>query len=1065
MSTPTPHTELFRFSSQALPEETMHVLRFTGEEGVNELFNFTIEIVSPNPGLDTGKLLSDRAVFSILREDGSKAVFSGYPARVEQGGAFNGYSYYTVELRPALWKMTRIVQSCIFLDQTLKDTVQELLRSQAFFTFPHRFDFTRMDYPRREFAMQYEESIYNYLLWRLEDQGAYYYFSQTETEDTLHFADSPISHRPQELASVLRYSPPTGLEGDRIGEVLTSFTLSQSQLPAQVILRSYNWRNPNKPIVGAAPVSGDGLGDVYLTGEDVESDAEALRLAKIRAEELVCHAKRFHGAGSVPGIRPGYTFRLTEHYNRAFNREYLVTNVLHEGSQESFINLGLGIPLENLKDHLFYRNRFTCIEAGVPYRPQRQSPRTKISGVIHAFIDGASEGSRPEIDAMGRYKLMFPFDVSGRREGKASCWIRRAQEQVGKNSGASFPLLPGTEVLVSFSDGNPDRPYITGALANAETGALTGSGNSNFSGISTPGGSSLVFKDSGEKQGLGMIIPSGSGIVMGAGSLPAGSKDSFYWMDSSAMSTNFSTLSQNMSSSFKVTQLAGGVPWNKYFTLVGGAMAGTFGAVASSLRGSSNEISESEDWGLEMAKSTSLLLQSIGDFVTAWKVGGAATSTPYAYSVTATEDAGKSILQAYPDTGQLVAGLVFDLIAKAGSLTAASAGIVDAFDPDTEKDRNLAADKDVADAQTALDTAKEDENKVNSDASATQAAKDAAKVKRIKADLALKTAKTKKEAILSYKTQSIGKLLPELLALVLMTTSNIRTIYNAGGSKGKWGGILLNAPESNINAVANNAIGLHSGHGILIESGNRLQRMLENLYDKVAKERWGSKDVKDLNVFSLGKLFNFGYSDALENTISQNEIQSRDLSFLADSTSVRYTDAEYLIESIDEIRKSFAKKHIIVAKANDGESTIVVQNTNNNWPGENGPQKPDGFGGIFLTTKGSNHKIIRIDANKFSLSIDDDSVEIKKKDGGKPSVKITGTDIVLMQSNDVTVTLASDAATIKGKTSTATLKEGTIELKTTPDKYVIGKIEINANAIKNTTGSLDIQGGAIKIIG
>jgi type VI secretion system secreted protein VgrG len=268
-------TELFRFASRALPDEVLHVVRFSGQEGINALFQFTIELVSPNMSLDTEKLLSDRATFTITREDGTRVVFNGYPARVEQGGAFHGYSYYTVELRPALWKMTHIVQSRIFLDQTLGETLAELLRSESFFSFPFALDFTRTDYPRREFAMQYEESVYDYLLWRLEEQGAYYYFEQDGEQDRIHFADSPATHLAQARGAVLRYAPVSGLEGTHSGEGVISFTLSQTHLPRRVVIRSYSWTNPNKPIVGIAPVSDNGLGDVYLTGENVESDADA----------------------------------------------------------------------------------------------------------------------------------------------------------------------------------------------------------------------------------------------------------------------------------------------------------------------------------------------------------------------------------------------------------------------------------------------------------------------------------------------------------------------------------------------------------------------------------------------------------------------------------------------------------------------------------------------------------------------------------------------------------------------------------------------------------------------
>ncbi|MCR5563127.1 MAG: hypothetical protein K6F46_07135, partial [Desulfovibrio sp.] len=96
-------TELFRFTSSALPPDTFHVTHFRGAEGLNTLFSFTIDLVSTNASVDPAKVLSAPARFIIHRDNGEDAVFQGYPARMEQGGMFNGYAYYSVELRPAFW--------------------------------------------------------------------------------------------------------------------------------------------------------------------------------------------------------------------------------------------------------------------------------------------------------------------------------------------------------------------------------------------------------------------------------------------------------------------------------------------------------------------------------------------------------------------------------------------------------------------------------------------------------------------------------------------------------------------------------------------------------------------------------------------------------------------------------------------------------------------------------------------------------------------------------------------------------------------------------------------------
>ncbi|MBO4335124.1 MAG: type VI secretion system tip protein VgrG, partial [Desulfovibrio sp.] len=549
----TNYRELFHFASQAFEPETFYVTNFQGTEGLNTLFCFDIELVSKDAAIDTDKLLNAPAVFSIHRDNGKDAVFHGYLSRVEQGGMFNGYAYYKVELRPAFWKFTQVVQSAIFLNKTVQQVAEELVNGEQFFRLPHEFRFTRQDYPAQEFAMQYGESIYEYILWRMEEQGAYFYFA--ENSDRIIFADTPQSHATSSVR--VTYSPTSGLEGNHREEVLIDFTLAQTPLPKRVVVRTFDWKNPEKVVLGSADVASDGLGDVHLTDENVESDDEATRIAKIRAEELVCRSRVFSGAGSVPCLRPGVVFTLEAHYNDKFNRDYLVTEISHQGSQESFLTLGLGIPLREKREHLFYRNTFSCIASDVPYRPARKASRAKISGVIRAFVDGAGSGARAEMDSFGRYKILFPFDISGRSAGNASCWIRMAQPQVGKDSGLGFPLLPGTEVTVAFLGGNPDRPVITGALANGGTGSITGQGNVNFSGIRTPGGNQITFNDTDNKQGISLLSASGLGL-----SFADGSPNTSTWTTDNAISAaglcsnDLTGMCKNLYSGYKTTTAA-----------------------------------------------------------------------------------------------------------------------------------------------------------------------------------------------------------------------------------------------------------------------------------------------------------------------------------------------------------------------------------------------------------------------------------------------------------------------------------------------------------------------------
>ena len=655
---PTTLTERFRFFSSHQSSEPFHVVGFRGVEGLHRLFDFQIDLVCADAAVDTAALLAAPCRFEVTRDgDADPAVFSGYPAAVEQRGFFNGYAYYAVRLRPTFWKLSQIRQSAIFLGKKLEDVLRELMSSQPFFSFPHEFRLTAQDYPAPEFAMQYQETLYDYMCWRMEEQGAYFYFEEKDGADTVIFADAPQSHS-TDGAPLLSYSPASGLEGDLREEVVVSFALTQTPLPRRVVLRSYDWRNPNKPVVGMADVDGNGLGDVYLSNEYVDNDNAASRLAAIRAEELRCRGRLFHGASSAPVLRPGRIFRLDRHYSDPFNRDYLVTEIAHEGRQDAFLSLGLGIPLREPGERLYYRNTFTCMEADVPYRPARTAPRSRISGVLRAFVAGDSTGARAEMDEYGRYKLTFPFDISGRTGGNASCWIRRAQPQVGKDSGLGLPLLPGTEVLVSFVDGNPDLPVIGGALANGETGSISGAGNANFQGLRSPGGNQITINDTDKKQGISLSTPAGSGLTLAAGSTESAILTSANVMQTAGIGmTQLASFGLSQISGYKLNNGVYGYGHAYFFTTFFEALA-KMGSTAADSLGSSVAGSSV---GKEIAAWSSTGLKALATALNASaSIQSSKGMTPLKYGVSllAKSDEARSLLQIFPNKAELLSVMV-----------------------------------------------------------------------------------------------------------------------------------------------------------------------------------------------------------------------------------------------------------------------------------------------------------------------------------------------------------------------------------------------------------------------
>ena len=759
------YTELFRFEVDGMDRDAFHVLSFRGTEALSSLFSFDIELVSKDMSLDLEELLASDAKLTIKRGgDLPDAVFAGRPAAARQTGSFGEYAYYSVTLRPAFWKFTQLVQSAIFLNKTAPETVDELISEER--GFPLNFEMRlTAEYPKQEFAMQHEESVYDYIAWRMEQQGAYFYFAPDG--DKVIFSDSPQSH--DGPAGTIYYSPATGLEGDKTGEVATSFSLCQTPLPARVVVRSYSWKNPNVPIVAEADVSPRGFGDVYLAHEPAEIHADAQRIAEIRAEELKCRSKIYSGVSASPLMRPGAVFTLDRHYNEKFNRDYMVTEVTHEGAQEAFISMGLGIPIRGAAEHLFYRNEFRCIESDAPYRPPRTAPRAKITGVMRAFVDGAGSGARAETDEYGRYKLVFPFDISGRRGGNASCWIRMSQQQAGPDSGLALPVQPGVEALVSFEEGDPDRPYISGVLASGETGSIYGSGNQNISGLRTAGGNQITINDEDNKQGISMMMPTGSGIMMSAGSsdLAVNATDTAVAATSTCSTDLAGVLKTNLcgfrSVTCSTTDPKSLTTWASTCSAVGTMCSDTLSTLSKAFSGdTSNRLSWSAGGVKDAMLVLNLLLQTINM--------GMGAQSSYNMAMTVKDDStATSLVQAkagIPEMLGLVSSLLLRLYSAGIDTANAFAGEPAGYDEDGNE---LRYDKDL--------------NKVS-----------------------------KAAAQRSYTTSSAAALLPEL-------TSIIVTMIAACKQESKLGGISLNAVKENVNLNAGTSVTAHADGSILLHAG------------------------------------------------------------------------------------------------------------------------------------------------------------------------------------------------------------------------------------------------------
>jgi type VI secretion system secreted protein VgrG len=506
----------FSFQSKALPDDTFGVVHLSGSEGISKPYEFEIMLITNNLEVDFQAVMQKRAKLIFHRPEGGDAVYNGIVAHFAQLHEVDGFAFYKAYIVPKLWWLSITQHNQIILDRSVPEFINDVLIDGGLAQEDFEFRL-KGSYDPIEYVCQYGESHLNFISRWMEREGIYYFFEQTAESEKVIFADSMIAHTDLPQGKELTYSPPSGLESLHAAEVLKTFHCHQSLMPSKIFMKDYNYRKPSLEISGDADVDKNGQGTVYYYNSHIRSSEEGKRLARIRAESLLCRREEYKGEGSVPFMLPGFTFTLKDHYRKNFNRKYLIIDVVHEGDQTGYLMSGIKTGVDETENRIYYRNYFTSIPDNVQFRLEIKTDQPRISGTIVGRIDSAGSGQYAELDDMGRYKIILPFDLSGRSDGKASAWVRMAQPYAGSSHGMHFPLHKGTEVLLTFIDGDPDRPIIAAAVPNPETPSPVNANNQTMSIIQTGGQNKIAMEDKEGSERILMHSPKqGSYLRIGA---------------------------------------------------------------------------------------------------------------------------------------------------------------------------------------------------------------------------------------------------------------------------------------------------------------------------------------------------------------------------------------------------------------------------------------------------------------------------------------------------------------------------------------------------------------------
>lgn len=472
-----------RLESDAFSCESVQIHKLSGREAISRLFAFDLEIVSTSSDEPAAADMAGAEVSIVLHRGGEeRRKIHGMVAEVnEMFETEVAHRSYRLRVVPRAFRLTLVELQDIYMDLSVPEIIRYKLELLGF--TDDDFEFRLLEsYPQLELVVQYKETDLAFISRIAEHLGISFFFEHQSGADKIIFTDGhgfPLVSGREAIAFRGR------------GEARDIFSIEgrTTLIPKSYVLQDYNYRTPRLDLTAVCESAWGYGGGVVELGAHFKTPDDGARLAKIRAEEREARRFVYTAKSEVCEIAAGNRFTLTEHA-RLEGTEFLVTEIEHSLVQPVLIHGGA--------EDAHYENTFQAIDAALAFRPPRITPKPKIHGVITGIVEqepDAAFGNYARIDEQGRYTVKFLFDTAPPGQRKASRPIRMLQAHTGPDYGIHFPLKPGTEVLLTFIDGDPDRPLIVGAAPNPATPSPVTRSNSLENVIKTASGILVTMKD------------------------------------------------------------------------------------------------------------------------------------------------------------------------------------------------------------------------------------------------------------------------------------------------------------------------------------------------------------------------------------------------------------------------------------------------------------------------------------------------------------------------------------------------------------------------------------------
>ncbi len=456
----------FRFTIDGLDDETLVVRDYQGQESMSDSlddqgqacfgFRYQIALASRRHDITPLQTVDHKALLEVLRNGEVVQRVHGIIRQFNQGDTGHHHSFYSVTLVPSLERLSLRHNSRIFQQQSVPEILSILL--QEMHITDYSFSLKRECRPR-EFCVQYRETDLDFFHRLAAEEGLVYHFAHKDGKHTLFFNDD--SNTQPKRNTPIPYNAAAG--GTANSTFVFSLIKSTQSDVSEVQLSDYSFKKPD--YLFRQTSAGTELDDQLETYEHFDfpgrfkDNENGKAYSQARLGFLRREAKTAIAKSNEPALQAGYKFDLEEHLDDTNNRDWLVVYAQHSATQPQ--------ALEEAGGHgaTTYSNQLKLIPAHIHWQATPMA-KPQVDGPCIATVVGP-EGEEIFCDEHGRVKLHFPWDRYSKGDEHSSCWVRVSQSWAGSQYGVIAVPRIGHEVIVSFLNGDPDQPIVTGRTYHA----------------------------------------------------------------------------------------------------------------------------------------------------------------------------------------------------------------------------------------------------------------------------------------------------------------------------------------------------------------------------------------------------------------------------------------------------------------------------------------------------------------------------------------------------------------------------------------------------------------------